>query len=60
MSPHAFRTRSPRPLVRVFCSSRLAAEALAQSYDRLLPDARRPVAPSAPTAPPRSRRTTFG
>ncbi len=50
MPPRVFRTRSPRPLVRAFCPTRLAAEALAHSYERLLPDPRRPLTPPAPTA----------
>jgi hypothetical protein len=45
------RTRSRRPVVRAFCPSRLAPAALAQSYERLLPDARRPLFGSMPGAP---------
>jgi hypothetical protein len=63
MLPHAFRTRSARPLVRAFCPSRLAADALAQSYERLHPDARCPRLRSAPTAAPplpRPRRSACG
>jgi hypothetical protein len=50
MPPHACRTRPPRPLLRTFCPARLAAAVLAQTYERLLPDARRPLPPSAPPA----------
>jgi len=61
MLPHVCRTRSPRPLVRTFCPSRLAADALAQSYERLLPDARRPPSRSAPAGPtPRPHRSACG
>jgi hypothetical protein len=56
MPPHAGRTRSPRPLIRAFCPSRLAADALAQSYACLLPDVRWPLPRSLPTvATPRPR-----
>jgi hypothetical protein len=61
MPRHTVRTRPPRPLVRAFYPSRLAADALAQSYERVLPQVRRPLPGSAPTVPlPRSGRTACG
>jgi hypothetical protein len=63
MPPHASHTRPARLLVRAFCPSRLAADALAQSYERLLPVARRLLslsAATAPTAVPRPPRAATG
>ena len=54
MPPHPTRFHPPSPLVRAFCPSRLAADALAQSYERLLPPLRRPLPQTPPhAAPPR-------
>ena len=63
MPPHVSRSPSPRPLVRAFCPSRLAADALAQSYQHLLPDTRHPLPRAdrpAPAARPRPRRAASG
>lgn len=63
MPPHQSRSRSPRPLVRAFFPCRLAADALARSYQHLLPDSRRslPLSPgSSPAAQPRPRRLASG
>jgi hypothetical protein len=63
MPPHFSRSRPLRPLVRALCASRLAADALAQSYERLLPDARRALPLAAPNASqplPCPRRTASG
>jgi hypothetical protein len=63
MPPHVSCSRSPRPLLRTFCPSRLAADALAQSYERLFPPARRPLPQAPPNASrplPRPHRIAFG
>src|SRR5207249_1011037 len=43
MSPHAPTGRPPRSLLRSFQPSRLARTTLAQAYELLLPDPRRPL-----------------
>ena len=63
MPPHALRTRPPRRLVRTFSTARLAAAALAFSYERLLPEVRRPLPPLPapnPATLPRPRRRGSG
>jgi hypothetical protein len=61
MPQHASPTRPARPLVRAFCPSRLAADALAQSYERLVPACRRPLsAPPVFTLLPRPPRAASG
>jgi hypothetical protein len=63
MPSHASLTQPLRPLSRAFCPSHVAADALAQSYERLLPGARRPLpqpATAAPTPVPRPSRAVAG
>jgi hypothetical protein len=48
MSPHARAGRLPRLLLRSFQPSRLARTMLAQAYELLLPDPRRPLPLPAP------------
>ena len=56
MSAHVSAGRPTRPLVRAFCPSRLAADALAQSYERLFPaGCRRRPQPASPAARPLPR-----
>jgi hypothetical protein len=50
MPPHPSPPALARPLRRTFCGSRLSREALSQSYERLLPVARRPLAGVAPAS----------
>jgi len=43
MPPPISHPQPPRALIRVFCPSRLAADTLAQTYERLQPGVRRPL-----------------
>jgi hypothetical protein len=61
MSPPFYPSRPSRPAIRVFHPTRLAPAALAQAYELLLPEHRRPLtAPRATAAPRPERRRAAG